>query len=196
MMRVVKGAGVFLPPPQCRQRRRPDPIAQRHRLGALVQQHAHLELLTRDAGQFFQAAQVALIDGGGDFHFDAYQLSSGVLDHHIDLELELVCIPVVHQAIVAVCRGGVLEQLAKNEGLQHIAKSRAILLGFRSAQVEQCGQQAGIDELQLGRFDDAIEPVARPDVDVLEQGPTVSADSTPRHEGGARFWFLGWLVGC
>lgn len=94
-------------PPRCRR--------QRHRFGAVVEQNPQLELVARQAGQLLQAPQVALPDGGCRLYLDANQLSGRILDHEIDLDL--VGAAVVHQAIVTVRRGRVLEQLTEDEGL-------------------------------------------------------------------------------
>ena len=94
-------------------------------------------------------------------------MSGSVLDH--DIDLHLVRIAVIQQLVVALCAGGVLEQLAKNEGLQHLAEPAPIMANFLDAQVHEHGQQASVDELQLGRFDHAAQAVACPDVDALEQ---------------------------
>lgn len=155
------------PAPQGRKRSGPDALAQGHGLIAVVQQHAHFELITCQAGQFSQAAQVSLLDGGGSLDLDTDQLPYTVLDH--DVDLELVSIAVVHEATVRFGRAGVLEQFAKDKRFQDVPELGTILLHRFGSQVELSGQQSWVDELQLRGLDDPVEAVTRSDIDPLEQ---------------------------
>ena len=62
-----------------------------------------------------------------------------------------------------------LEQFTIREGLEHIAKPAAILLHFGGTKIKQGGQQTGIDKLQLGCFDNTLEPVPGPNLNAPEQ---------------------------
>ena len=127
----------------------------------VVEHEAGGEAFAGGLGEFAEAAEVGGSDAGGGFHFEADELAVGALDHDIDLVLLFVTkVEKLERAVVGPARE--LEGFGEDEGLEERAEGAAVGGDAGGREAAQRREEAGVEEVKLGGFDEALELVGEP----------------------------------
>src|SRR5258708_26634913 len=136
--------------PQARHWRSNKTVAEGDRPSAIVEDHSQLEVIAAGLRQLSESLEVTSIHGSASLDFDTDQCATSRFNHKVNLVL--IFVPVMVQSAALIKPRRLFQHLRENKCLQQRPEDRTVFHNPLCGGTQECAEQAGIKEKQLGRL--------------------------------------------